>query len=205
MDRLRGTRPVTEPLPREVVDRARDGDRAALEQVLRHHAPAVHAICTRICGPGADGEDAAQDALVAIARGMRGFDGRSALSTWVHRVTTNACIDEVRRRRRRPEPVDTTDAQEPVSQGRGPEDSAVAAEAQQRVTAALAELPEEFRAAVVLRDVADLDYRSISDILGVPVGTVRSRIARGRARLAGALDPQTGTESPADTSEGTGR
>ncbi len=160
-----------------------------------------------MCRDPGEAQDAAQDALVAIARGLRSFDGRSQLSSWIYRVTTNACLDELRRARRRPDPVDPG---EPLAETSGigasriidPEAAALADERRQELSRALQELPEEFRIAVVLRDVADLDYATIAETTGVPVGTVRSRIARGRARLADIL-VTTGTESGAATSDPT--
>ncbi|MCZ7627758.1 MAG: sigma-70 family RNA polymerase sigma factor [Microthrixaceae bacterium] len=180
---------------------ARNGDSAALESLLRIHLPGVHAVCNRMCADRGDADDAAQNALISIARGLDRFDGRSALSTWIYRVTTNACLDELRRRRRRPEPIDPTllpADHEPPSTRQSPEANALAAETRRELKRALAELPEDFRVAVVLRDVADLDYAAIAEITGAAIGTVRSRIARGRGRLADAL--AAGTESAASTS-----
>jgi RNA polymerase sigma-70 factor (ECF subfamily) len=180
---------------------ARAGDRTALETLLRTHLPQIHAVCNRMCNDRGDADDAAQNALVSIARGLDGFDGRSSLSSWIYRIATNACLDELRRRRRRPEPVDIAllpPSNEPLSMQESPEVGVIAGETRRELMGALAELPEEFRVAVVLRDVADLDYASIAGITGVAIGTVRSRIARGRGRLADILAP--GTESTPSTS-----
>jgi RNA polymerase sigma-70 factor (ECF subfamily) len=178
-----------------LVDRARGGDRSALEELLRLLAPRVHVICRRICIDAHDAEDAAQEALVAVVRGLPRFDGRSSITTWVHRVTTNACLDEVRRIRRRPVPAEAVSDSEVADGAIGPEDRALGTSSRQDLAAALGALPEEFRVAVVLRDVADLDYAEIAEVLSVPVGTVRSRIARGRARLADLLaEPGAGNQ-----------
>lgn len=184
-----------------LVAAARGGDRTAIEALLRTHLPRIHAVCNRMCTDRGDADDAAQNALVSIARGLDRFDGRSSLSSWIYRITTNACLDELRRRRRRPEPVDLAllpAANEPLSVQESPEVGAIAGETRCELLHALSELPEEFRIAVVLRDVADLDYKSIAEITGVAIGTVRSRIARGRGRLADILAP--GTESAPSTS-----
>src|SRR4051794_7946530 len=93
-----------------MVAAAQRGERDAIESLLRQQLPAVAALCRRLAGNRADGEDATQEALMAIVRGLPKFDGRSRFSTWVFRVATNACIDELRRRKRRPEPVDFADA-----------------------------------------------------------------------------------------------
>lgn len=186
---------------------AQAGDRDALDALLRRHHDRLWRICRRMAGNDHDAADALQDALIAIARGIRRFDGRSAFSTWSYRVTTNACLDELRRRRRRPVPdaVGVDDPDRPdraighlasamgpqaaaaagTVRGPGSHDGGVDAVADRAaIDDALAELHPEFRAAVVLRDVCDLDYAEIARVLDVPPGTVRSRIARGRAQLA---------------------
>src|SRR5687767_7402027 len=137
-------------------------------------------------GNDADASDAAQDALIAVVRGLHRFDGRSRFSTWVYRVTVNACLDELRRRRRRPEPRDLDLPAFSTAAAGGPAlDGAVADRLD--VDAALRALPPDFRAAVVLRDLCGLDYAEIAEVLAIPAGTVRSRIARGRAALADRL------------------
>lgn len=144
-------------------------------------------MCRRLAGNDADASDATQEALLAIVRGLPRFDGRSSFRTWSYRVATNACLDELRRRQRRPV-VGLAPGVEPASSG-----------IDQRVVdrvlldQALPMLDEEFRVAVVLRDVAGLDYAEIAEVLGIPPGTVRSRIARGRRHLARALGNQDRT------------
>jgi RNA polymerase sigma-70 factor (ECF subfamily) len=170
-----------------LVEQARSGDRSATEELLRLLAPRVHAVCRRICIGTHDADDAAQEAMIAIVRGLPRFDGRSSLTTWVHRVTTNACLDELRRIRRRPVPSESTTEDELPESSPGPEDHVLGASQRRDLAAALECLPEEYRVAVVLRDVADLDYAEISETLSIPIGTVRSRIARGRGRLADLL------------------
>ncbi|MGH9268304.1 MAG: RNA polymerase sigma factor [Acidimicrobiales bacterium] len=182
----------------ELVAAARAGDHRALDQLLRRHVDRVHAVCLRITGDPADAADATQEALIAAARGLARFDGRSRFSTWIYRVATNASLDELRRRRRharpwapagddgaRPEPADPAPAV----------DATVAGHLD--VTAALAGIPADFRAAVVLRDLCDLDYSEIAAVLGVPIGTVRSRIARGRAAVARQIGPGPAGNPPA--------
>jgi RNA polymerase sigma-70 factor, ECF subfamily len=140
-------------------------------------------VCRRLAGNDADALDATQEALIAIARGIRRFDGRAAFSTWAYRVATNACLDELRRRKRRAVPGLPDD----LGVGEVSASASVAIDVlpdRLAIDAALEELPEEFRAAVVLRDLCDLDYAEIAAALGIPPGTVRSRISRGRAQLA---------------------
>ena len=180
---------------------ARAGDRDALEHLLHDHADRIHAVCRRIVGNPDDALDATQEAMIAVARGITRFDGNSRISTWIYRVATNAALDELRRQRRRPVPAEADVTSDPRS------DATPAVDARLDVDAALATLPEDFRVAVVLRDLCDLDYAEIADALGIPPGTVRSRIARGRALLArrlGAAERDgnqpgpTGRPTPAD-------
>jgi RNA polymerase sigma-70 factor (ECF subfamily) len=177
-----------------LIQRAKRGDSVATDTLLRMHYDSVRAVCHRIVVNKADAEDATQHALISIVRALPGFDGRAKFSTWVYRIATNAALDEVRRIRRRPTPTDI-DATFvlPVADGTG------AVEAQMDVAQALALLPEEYRTTLVLRHVADLDYEEIAEIQGVPVGTVRSRLARGRTQLANILgnqDTSTGRHNP---------
>lgn len=168
---------------------AGSGDRGALEVLLDRHIDRIHAVCRRICGPD-DAFDATQDALISITRSIHRFDGRAAFTTWMHRVATNAALDELRRRKRRPDPVapdpDSVIALISSSRAGDPERAVDRID----LDAALARLPDEFRIAVVLRDVADLDYAEIATALEIPIGTVRSRISRGRAALARELGNQ---------------
>jgi RNA polymerase sigma-70 factor (ECF subfamily) len=190
-----------------VLEAARGGDRDALEALVTANYDRVHALCRRMLGNDADALDATQDALLAALRALSRFDGRSSFGTWIYRIATNVCIDEMRRRRRRPMTglaADVADVADDSGAGRagdgpslravkgfrdvegarGVADPADVAAARADIDAALAVLPVEFRTAVVLRDVCDLPYEEIADILDVPVGTVRSRIARARSALA---------------------
>lgn len=175
--------PVSGPTDEALALAAGAGDRGALEILLGRHFDRIHAICWRITNHREDALDATQEALIAVTRGIHRYDGRSAFTTWLYRVATNAALDELRRRGRRPIPVEAV--AESMPDGGGSVESMVGARID--VDAALATLVPEFRVAVVLRDLCDLDYAEIADTLGVPLGTVRSRIARGRAAIAAHL------------------
>ena len=155
-------------------------------------------MCRRLAGNDADALDATQEALIAIVRGLPRFDGRSAFTTWAHRVATNACLDELRRRGRRPVPgIDPAVLE--AGANRRDDAPGVASVTADRldIDAALANLSEEFRAPVVLRDQLGMDYAEIAEVLEIPPGTVRSRIARGRAALATELRPaDAGNQTP---------
>lgn len=167
--------------------RAQRGDKGAVDVLLRQHYDTVRAVCHRIVINRQDAEDATQMALISIVRALPTFDGRSKFSTWVYRIATNAALDEVRRIRRRPRPTADDALAVPAQH-----DRSSAVDAQIDVRAALEQLPEEYRVAMVLRHIADMDYADIAIALDVPVGTVRSRLARGRDQLASILQSQQG-------------
>ena len=180
-----------------LVAAAQGGDRGALDALLRRHHDRILVLCRRLCRNRADAEDAAQNALIAIVRGLPRFDRSAAFTTWSYRVATNACLDELRRRGRRPLPMDPT-GPDGSTEDRGgdptlapravdPAGAVVGAEQLGELQRALDDLPAEFRVPVVLRDLAELDYAEIAELLDLAPGTVRSRISRGRAKLAAAL------------------
>lgn len=174
--------PSPEPADQALVAAAVMGDRHALDTLLRRHHDRIAAVCRRVTGNAADGADATQEALIAIVRGLDRFDGRSTFGTWAYRIAVNASLDELRRRRRKPaDSLDAMDGSRPEPSVAAPESAVVDRLA---LGPALAALPDEFRTAVVLRDIGDLDYAEIAEVLGIPPGTVRSRIARGRALLS---------------------
>ena len=175
-----------------LISAARNGDRSSLDLLLRRHYDRIYAVCRRVTGHDADAADAAQEAMIAIVRGLAKFDGRSTFATWVYRIATNASLDELRRRRRRPVTglgvgVGVERDNDAAPAEHADPDSGLRIDSiadRMLLDQALASLAEDFRLPVVLRDVGDLDYAEIAEVLGVPVGTVKSRIARGRAALA---------------------
>ncbi len=193
-----------------LVAAAQGGDRNALDQLLRRHYDKIYAVCRRVTGGTSDADDACQEALIKITRSLPRFDGRSAFGTWAYRVATNASLDELRKRKRRPSPhsVSEDDHREVVDVMAAKRVEAIGERL--ALDSALDELGEDFRTAVVLRDVADLDYAEIAEVLDVPVGTVKSRIARGRSMLATQLklddlldDPQVGRAVHGDSPDAT--
>jgi RNA polymerase sigma-70 factor, ECF subfamily len=140
-------------------------------------------VCHRIVTNGADAEDATQQALISISRSIAQFDERSKVSTWVYRIAVNAALDEIRRTQRRAVPVGDEYFQNISSTV----DHTNAVDARIDIQNALAKVPDEFRVALVLRHVADLEYDDIAVALNIPIGTVRSRLSRGREQLAQAL------------------
>ncbi len=170
----------------QLVTAAQSGDRGALDQLLRRHYDRVHSVCRRITGSASDADDACQEALIKIVRNLPRFDGRSSFGTWAYRIATNASLDELRKRQRRPslQIVDDRSGELIDHAATGRTDRV---DDQLAIDTALDGLSEDFRVVVVLRDVIDLDYQEISEILDIPLGTVKSRIARARAQLAESL------------------
>ena len=188
-----------------LVAAAQRGERHAMDTLLRKHYGYISAITRRVTNNEADAADATQNALIAMAKGIHKFDGTSAFTTWLHRVATNAALDELRRRKRRPEPVsigvesqDDEGAQERAVRHRlaALDINLDRIDDRTGIDSALAQIPFDFRAPVMLRDLCGLDYAEIAEVLGIPAGTVRSRIARGRAALAPLLRPMLDGSPP---------
>ncbi|HEV2361857.1 MAG TPA: sigma-70 family RNA polymerase sigma factor, partial [Acidimicrobiales bacterium] len=149
------------PSDDELAKAASAGDRAALEELLRRHYDRIHRICRRVTGHDEDALDATQEALIAVTRGISRFDGRSSFSTWVYRVATNASLDELRRRRRRPMPAGSWQSDgdadgspagvdEESRRDEGAPDVATTVADRLDLDAAVKALPPDQRAAVVL-------------------------------------------------------
>lgn len=156
------------------------------EDVARNHGRFLYTVAYRLTGNHDDAQDLVQEVLLRVRKGLETYQPGS-LEGWLSRITTNTFLDEARRRRRRPLDLlpDEPDRVVPPSPGA---DVALAADVlPDDVQDALRRLPDEYRAAVVMCDVVGLSYQEISASLGVPVGTVRSRIHRGRALLRRAL------------------
>ena len=166
----------------ELIRAAQNGDMASLEILLDRHHDRLRAVCAKVVGYGADADDAAQMALIAIVKNLDKFDGRAQFSTWSYRIATNAAIDELRRRKRRDS--DSLDDDDSHLQVVGTTGIDEAAAAKIVVGDALDQLADEFKLPVVLRDLCGLNYDEIAEVLEIAPGTVRSRIARGRGKLA---------------------
>ena len=180
----------------DLIRAAQNGDVASLEILLDRHHDRVRAVCAKVVGRGADADDAAQMALISIVKNLDKYDGRAKFSTWSYRIATNAAIDELRRRNRRS--ADSIDDDEHHLQIASEANTGEAVTASIVVNEALEELPEDFRLPVVLRDLCGMDYDQIAEVLEIAPGTVRSRIARGRGKLADIIGDVTsgGNQAP---------
>lgn len=170
----------------ELAERHRYGDPEAFEELYDRFGTMVYNLALRMTGKPEDAADLSQDIFLKIYRHLGSFRGRSSLRTWVYRVAMNCCHSRFRRQRswRSRLLPDAVEILERVPDGRrSPEENAVARGTAELVTEALMRLPGVYRQAVVLRDIEGLSYEEIGEVLGIRLGTVRSRIARGRDRL----------------------
>jgi RNA polymerase sigma-70 factor (ECF subfamily) len=186
----------------DLVRRYLSGDRGAFATLVERHERRVYNLALRMTGREEDARDAAQDAFLTVLRKLSSFRGEAAFTTWLHRVTVNACYDLLRKRQRQPMLErgggdDDLPHLEPPPAPDHADDVGLSIDVQR----ALMKVPEDFRAAMILHDVHDLPQEEVAAILGVPVGTVKSRLHRGRVALAKALHVERergGTRGPSD-------
>jgi len=175
-----------------LVERARDGDLDAFNALVELHQRAVFNLCLRMIGNYATAEDATQEAFVSAFRAIRSFKGGS-FRAWLMRIAANASTDALRRRQRRPAlsldvaPPGTDDPIDPPDSAAGPEEMALRADRAAAIQAALLRLPDDQRMAVVMCDMQGFAYEEIAQAMGVSIGTVKSRISRGRDKLRAIL------------------
>lgn len=188
----------------ELVRRAQGGDRFAFSQLVKRYQDRIYGLCMRWLGDPQVAEELAQDIFVAVFRSLGTFRGDARFSTWLHRVAVNHCKNRRLYRRRR-----AWNRHEPLEGNRGPDErprqlsddrvpstdrGAEQRQAGRIVQEALAELEEDHRQVLILRDIQDLDYQEIAEILDLPRGTVKSRIHRARSQLAKILGNRIGKE-----------
>ncbi len=156
------------------------------EEVARRYGRFLYSVAYRLTGNADDAQDLVQEVLLRVRRGLSSYQPGS-MEGWLSRIATNAFLDDVRRRNRRPVELLPEDLDRSAPGAPSADEALAAAVLSDDVQTALSRLPEEFRVAVVLCDVVGLSYAEIADRLGVPTGTVRSRIHRGRTMLRHAL------------------
>ena len=183
----------------DLVRRYLEGDPQAFTALVERHQTRVFNVALRVLGDREDAHDATQDAFLSMLRKLSQFRGDSAFTTWLHRVTVNACYDILRKRRRTPMLRIVTDEDDPMPDlGPPSPDHADATADTIDVARALREIPDDYRIVLVLADVQDLAYEEIARVLDVPIGTVKSRVHRGRIALGRAMgiDPSPREPSP---------
>jgi RNA polymerase sigma-70 factor (ECF subfamily) len=187
----------------QLVERFKGGDHHAFSHIVRRYQDRVFSLCVRWIGAADVAEEVAQDVFVALYRSLGSFRGEASLSTWIYRVAVNHCKNKrlyrIRRKVDRHEPLDglphdDAPPRQLAAPGRDAEDGMLANEAEVLVSEALDALSEEHRQVIVLRDIQDLDYHEIAEILDLPRGTVKSRLHRARTELARALRNRIGQE-----------
>ncbi len=179
---------------RALVEAAAAGNREAFDELVRRHQAAMIMLARVLTSGRGDAEDLAQDVFVRAWRSLHGFRGESTFRTWLHRVAINVIRTSQTRQGRLMRvfaPRDRDEVPRDPASGEEPLDTTLAR--RQAIERALATLPEELRVAVTLRDMQGLDYKEIAAALGVPIGTVESRIFRARQRLKPLLAPLLGT------------
>ena len=170
------------------VDAARQGDQSAFEQLVKLYEKRVLALTTRMCKNPADAEEAAQEAFLSAWQGLPFFRGDASFSTWLYRLASNACVDLLRREGRRQNAAGPSlndeearvDVPDPAP---SPQEQAERSELREQIEAGLQALTPDHRQVLILREMHQLSYDEISQVLDVDVGTVKSRINRGRKQL----------------------
>ena len=192
----------------ELLEAYRDGDPEAIGTLLRSYQNRLYAICYRMVRHEETARDLTQDALIKVLEGIGSFDGRSALSTWIIRVTMNHTLSYLRKQKLRrhasldrPIPSQSSESSTSFSSILEDTEPSPAERIQQdqeraRVVKALGQLDPAQKAILILRDMNDLDYQQIAEILDVPVGTVKSRLFRARLALRNLLSPPQRPDNP---------
>jgi RNA polymerase sigma-70 factor (ECF subfamily) len=183
----------------QLVQRLRQGEEAAFEEMVRAYSPRLLAVARRFLPEESDAQDALQDAYLSAFKSMGAFEGTSRLTTWLHRITVNACLMKLRSRRRRPErpigdmlPEFLPDGhQAKPTRGWRPisEEALVADELRGLIRAKIEELPDAYRVVLLLRDIEELSTEEAATLLGLTVSAVKTRLHRARQALRELLEP----------------
>lgn len=175
------------PTPDTLIEQCLSGDQTAWDAIVRQHWRKVFNVAYKFVGRHEEAEDLTQDIFLKIFKALHTFDRRANFQTWIISISRNLCIDHYRSVRKERQTiareVDTGDLQ-PASSERGPYQVAEHQDLRGQLRVALQQLPKTLRTAVVLRDLQELSYQEIADLLHLPEGTVKSRINRGRIELA---------------------
>ncbi|HZS36634.1 MAG TPA: sigma-70 family RNA polymerase sigma factor [Polyangia bacterium] len=181
------------------MERAREGDVAAFERLIAEHQAKVFTFAFAFTGDREQAKDLAQDALVKVYRSIGGFRFQSAFSTWLYSIVKNTYLDAVKSRAGREQaleqPLDRADV-EHLQDAANAEDRLLEKESRRLLMRALRDVPEAFRVVVTMSDVQGLGYDQIAEALSLPIGTVKSRLNRGRDALKAALFRRRKEESP---------
>jgi RNA polymerase sigma-70 factor, ECF subfamily len=183
----------------QLLERAREGDRAALEALLARHQPRVYRFGLQMCRDEEDAKDVLQDTLLAVARTVKDFRGASSVSTWLYAIARSFCIKKRRRSRFAPEREESLDAREPgtealqvADEGRPPDEALAGRQVEAALERAIAGLDPMYREVLVLRDVEGLTAPEVAEVMGLTVEAVKSRLHRARVAVRAAVAPILG-------------
>jgi len=177
-----------------LISRLRARELAAFEELVAQFERPVYALCFRLLGDAEEARDAAQETFLKVYRGLGSFRGEAGLKTWIYRIAINQAMNQQRwwRRRHREETISLDIARGPSDMTIGnllpgrdasPEAQAISSERERSIMLALGEIKQEYRIALILREIEELSYEEIAEAIGISIGTVKSRIARGREEL----------------------
>lgn len=182
-----------------LIQQCQQGDMQAFDELMARYESRVYNIAYRLLGDTEDAYDIAQETFMRVYRALSRFRGHSTLHTWIHRIVVNLCLDEIKKRRRRPHLVQEPwpDEEEPPGslieripdETTDPEAWALSRERQLIVRRAIASLPPHHRAVLVLFDLEGMAYQEIAEVLQISIGTVKSRLNRARLALKKKLEP----------------
>jgi RNA polymerase sigma-70 factor (ECF subfamily) len=198
---------MTERSDPDLLESARAGDEAALEELLRRHQARIYRFGMKMCRDPEDASDVLQDTLLAMARGIRDFRGASSLATWLYTVTRSFCIKKRRKSKFAPAVEESLEAI-PASEREGlqggvrdPEEDLAGREVKDALDHAIGALEPMYREVLVLRDVEGLTAAEVGEVLGLGVEAVKSRLHRARVAVRGALGPLLGAPSAAPSTD----
>ena len=171
---------------RKLIQRAGSGDASAFNRLMEQHEKRMYAVALRMCQNREDAQDCLQEAMLRIYKSIGSFKFQSSFSTWAYRITMNTCLDELRRKKNKQNASLDSLVEVGFSPSDGinaPEQHAIQSDLRRTLHSAIGELPDDMRSAIVLRDVHGMAYEEIAQALDVNVGTIKSRISRGREKL----------------------
>lgn len=171
---------------KKLIEQAIDGDPAAFNRLMEMHEKRMYAVALRMFGNREDAQDCLQEAMLRVYRSIGGFKAQSSFGTWVYRITMNTCLDEIRRKKNKQNT--SLDGMldlgwSPADDSAAPEKQVIQKELKKRINQCIGELPEDMRSPIIMRDIHGYSYDEIAEMLNVNVGTIKSRISRGREKL----------------------
>lgn len=175
----------------DTINRAKQGDLAAFERLIQNHEATVYQIACQMMNHSEDAKDVSQEVFIKVYKNLKNFDGKSAFTTWLYRITVNTCIDEMRKRKNK-QTVSMEAEQEMENgvilkqyedNGKTPEEDLIAKEDCILLHKAMTQLSQEHSTILTLRDIQGFSYDEIAEILTISMGTVKSRLARARMQL----------------------